>query len=261
MQSLEDQKKQAIVTHSHQADEFAESYVQMTTDPYETCFTYSRRRLDEYLRRYLPDCGDGLSLLDVGCGTGNYLVGLRESGYSVAGVDGSEEMLAHARKNNPGAELKLSDVERLPFESGRFDIVLSIEVLRYLPNIEATVREMGRVLKPGGMALVTAAPILSLNGYVLVNRMAKVLPAKNLVKLKQFFTTSRELRKSFEGAGFETPVIHGVYIGPVNWVERLAQGALPGFLKKWEGIDKKLADKPGLREFSNMFLVVARKKP
>lgn len=256
----DNQKQLAIETHSQQAGEFAESYEVMSKDPYETCFTYSRLRLESFLSRYLPQRGDGLSLLDVGCGTGNYLEVLRKRGYSVAGVDGSEEMLERARTNNPDVELKLSDVERLPFESERFDIVICIEVLRYLPNIDATVREMARVLKPGGMALVTAAPIFNLNGYFVINRMATALPMGNLVRLKQFFTTSGRLRRSFEGAGFARPTIHGVYVGPLNWVERLSQSSLPGFLRKWEKIDTKLADKPGLREFANMFLVVARKE-
>jgi hypothetical protein len=73
--------------------------------------------------------------------------------------------------------------------------------------------------------------------------------------LKQFFTTSRRLRRAFAGAGFNTPTVHGVYIGPVNWVERLAPSLLPRTLKAWESIDSAVADRKLIREFSNMFLV------
>jgi SAM-dependent methyltransferase len=183
---------------------------------------------------------------------------LRARGYSVAGVDGSEEMIQHARRNNPGVEIKTADVEQLPFESASFDYLICIEVLRYLPNMTKAIREMARVLKPGGVVLVTAAPTLSVNGYLLVNRIATAIPVGSLVRLKQFFSTSWSLRKEFESAGFPEPKIHGVYFGPVNWVEHLSPGALPSFLKKWESIDAKLADKPVLRELANMFLVVGR---
>jgi hypothetical protein len=60
-------------------------------------------------------------------------------------------------------------------------------------------------------------------------------------------------------AGFGSPDIHGVYFGPVNWLERLAPRAVPAILRRWERADAGLADRPILREFSNMFLVHARR--
>jgi hypothetical protein len=114
---------------------------------------------------------------------------------------------------------------------------------------------MARVLKPGGVCLTTAAPLLNLNGYWLVNRIANLKKVGNLVQLKQFFTMSRRLRRGFVSAGFRKPTIRGVYVGPINWVERLVPAALPAVLNAWEPIDGRLADLPVLREFSNMFLV------
>src|SRR5262245_46586346 len=120
MVSTEIQKQRAIETHSLQAAEFAESYREMNADAYGTCFTYSRKRLDGWLERYLPQRGDGLRLLEVGCGTGHHVAQLRRRGFEVAGVDGSEAMLEHARANNPGADLRHSDVENLPFADNSF---------------------------------------------------------------------------------------------------------------------------------------------
>jgi ubiquinone/menaquinone biosynthesis C-methylase UbiE len=260
MASEEIQKRRAIETHSQQAGEFAESYVELEEDAFRTCFTYSRRRLEQLLAKYLPARGDGLRLLDVGCGTGHHLASLRARGYDVAGVDGSEEMLEHARRNNPGVSIQSADVEKLPLESASFDFVICIEVLRYLPQMTQAIHEMARVLKPGGVALVTAAPTLNLNGYYVINRAAHLIPIGNLVRLKQFFTTSWSLRREVEAAGFEEAKIHGVYFGPVNWVEHLAPSAVPSVLRKWETVDSKLADNPIFREFANMFLVVARKR-
>jgi ubiquinone/menaquinone biosynthesis C-methylase UbiE len=199
------QKQEAVDTHSAQADEFAASYSTFQEDAYRECFTYSRKRLEVLLARYLPQRGEGKRLLDVGCGTGHYMAGLAARGYVVAGVDGSGEMLAHARENNPGAVLEQADVEKLPFPDASFDYALCVEVHRYLPDPAGCIREIGRVLKPGGVALVTATPVLNSNGYWLVNRLAGVLPVKDLVKLKQFFTTSGELRRQFRAARAARP--------------------------------------------------------
>lgn len=260
MVTTEARKQHAIEIHSLQAGEFATSYDHLKTAVYAACFTYSRHRLDAWLDRCLPRTGAGLSLLDVGCGTGHHMARLRHQGFQVAGMDGSEAMLQHARANNPGAEIRLADVEEIPFPAESFDYVLCVEVLRYLPDPARCIKEIARVLKPGGTCLVTAAPRFNLNGYWVINRIATLMPIGGLVRLKQFFTTSGRLRREFAAMGFAKPGVHGVYIGPVNWIEHIAPRALPRLLRAWEPLDAGLADLPLLRQFSNMFLVEAVKK-
>jgi ubiquinone/menaquinone biosynthesis C-methylase UbiE len=257
--NAQEQKRSAVDQHSRQAAEFAERYQVLEEDAYRSCFTYSRRRLDQFLERMIPASGDGLRLLDVGCGTGHQLARYRERGFDVAGVDGSAAMLDQARALNPGADLRQTDVESLPFPDASFDVILCIEVLRYLPDPLPCLREMARVLKPGGMCLTTAAPLLNLNGYWLVNRLAGLLPVKRLVRLRQFFTTSGRLRGNLLKAGFSGSEIHGVYLGPINWVERLTPFLLRPCLRAWEPVDACLADRWPCREFANMFLVKASK--
>ncbi len=257
MEASEAQKRRAIEQHSIQADQFAAHYRALGLDGYQNCFVYSRRRLDSWLRLFLPARGGRLRLLDVGCGTGHHMASLRDRGFDVAGVDGSAEMIAHAQENNPGADIRQADVEQLPFASCSFDYVLCIEVLRYLPDASRCLTELARVLRPGGVCLATAAPLLSLNGYWLVNRIAARVPLGGLVQLKQFFNTSYGLRNEFTQAGFLHPEIHGVYFGPINWWERLLPHAIPRLLRAWEPVDEMLADRPVLRELSNMFLVRA----
>jgi ubiquinone/menaquinone biosynthesis C-methylase UbiE len=252
---MEAQKRLAIDQHSRQANQFAERY--RTSDCYSSCFQYSRKRLDKWLDRYIPSSGQGLRLLDVGCGIGNHIARYRARGFDAAGVDGSEEMLEHAQAANPSAALEQADVEQLPFEDASFDFVLCVEVLRYLPDAAPCISEMARVLKPGGTCLATATPILNLNGYSAINRIASRIGVGDLTRLKQFFTTSRRLKRQFRTAGFRQTRVHGVYIGPVNWIERLAPSVLPRALRWWEPGDAALSDLPFLREFSNMFLVHA----
>jgi ubiquinone/menaquinone biosynthesis C-methylase UbiE len=253
--SIESQKKLAIDQHSRQADQFADRY--KASGCYSSCFQYSRKRLDAWLNRYIPLCGYGLTLLDVGCGTGNHIARYIARGFDASGIDGSANMLGHARAANPSAVLELADVERIPFPDASFDFVLCVEVLRYLPDAAPCIREMARVLTPGGTCLATATPILNLNGYSAINRIASRIAVSDLTKLKQFFTSSRQLRQQFIGAGFQHLTIHGVYLGPVNWIERLSPSLLPGALKWWEPLDARVSDLRFVREFSNMFLVQA----
>src|SRR5436190_11497476 len=120
-------------------------------------------------------------------------------------------MLNQARVFNPDADIRQADVEALPFADGSFDLVLCVEVLRYVPSSARSIQEMARVLKPGGHCLATATPVLNLNAYWLVNRLANLIKVGSLVRLKQFFTTSRRLSREFREAGFEKPSVTGVY--------------------------------------------------
>ena len=245
----------AVEVHSRQAPEFVSSYESLERDPYASSFTYSRMRLEHALAEHLPQSGAGLRALDVGCGTGHHLRALTGRGFDVAGVDGSQEMLDAARLANPAAELDRADVGALPFADASFDLLLCIEVLRYLADSQPCIAEMARVLRPGGVCLATAAPLLSVNGYALVNRAALIVPIGDLVRLKQYFTTPLRLRRQFEANGFESVEVHGVYTGPVNWVEHLAPRRFGSFARRWERFDRRLADRRGLRGLSNMLLV------
>jgi ubiquinone/menaquinone biosynthesis C-methylase UbiE len=94
------------------------------------------------------------SVLDVGVGTGFLSIMLAEMGYSVVGIDFSEEMLKLARRkiDERGLEvsLKIGDAEDLPFEDNSFDAIVNRAVLWTLPDPKRALEEWKRVLKPGG---------------------------------------------------------------------------------------------------------------
>ena len=97
-------------------------------------------------------------LLDVGCGTGDLLQRLsqRYPGAQLSGVDPVPEMLMIARRKLPlEVDLREGWAERLPFESGRFDVVVSCNAFHYIREPLAALREMGRVLAPGGRLVIT----------------------------------------------------------------------------------------------------------
>jgi ubiquinone/menaquinone biosynthesis C-methylase UbiE len=105
----------------------------------------------------------GESVLDVGCGTGTLaLLAKRQVGRDalVAGIDASAEMVARAARKAGKARLparfEQASADRLPFANDQFDAVLCTATMHHLPRgmrVDA-VREMRRVLKPGGRVLL-----------------------------------------------------------------------------------------------------------
>jgi ubiquinone/menaquinone biosynthesis C-methylase UbiE len=99
-----------------------------------------------------------LDALDAGCGTGFLAFELTARGHRVIGVDFAPAMIAEARRKareqSVAVRFEQGDIEQLPFESGRFDLVISRHVLWTLPHPEAAIDEWIRVLRPGGRLVV-----------------------------------------------------------------------------------------------------------
>lgn len=97
----------------------------------------------------------GLEVLDVGCGTGEIAVRvMREfSPGHVTGIDLAETHIRRARervKNNTGFTFEQGDAHKLPFDNDRFDVSLCRHMLQAIPDPRGVIREMIRVVKPGG---------------------------------------------------------------------------------------------------------------
>ena len=113
-----------------------------------------RSRLAAALRLLGDGPGD---VLDAGMGPGRLCAELDSRGWTVTGVDFSDEMVALARRRLPQASGRLvqARLENLPFPDASFDAVASLGVLEYVDNLQAALRELVRVLRPGGLAVVS----------------------------------------------------------------------------------------------------------
>ena len=103
------------------------------------------------------DIRPGQRVLDVGCGTGVLTreLALRTGpGGAVTGLDSSPRMLAIAQRLSPALEWREGFAEVLPFPDGSFDAVVSQFGLMFFPDPAQALREMMRVLKPGGRLAV-----------------------------------------------------------------------------------------------------------
>lgn len=102
----------------------------------------------------LLDLAPGERALDLCSGTGDIAIAMARRGASVVGLDFSSEMLAVARRKAAATSMEISwqqgDARALPFEPGEFSIVTIGYGLRNLPSPVEGLREMGRVLQPGG---------------------------------------------------------------------------------------------------------------
>jgi 2-polyprenyl-3-methyl-5-hydroxy-6-metoxy-1,4-benzoquinol methylase len=114
-------------------------------------------------QRYLPGVVDftaykGRKLLEVGCGVGIDLIQFAMHGAQVTGIDLSEHAIQLAEKNfelsGLKGDLRIMDGEHLEFSAGTFDIVYAHGVLPYTGDVQKMMREIHRVLKPGGEAIL-----------------------------------------------------------------------------------------------------------
>jgi SAM-dependent methyltransferase len=98
----------------------------------------------------------GTRLLDAGCGAGLLALLAHLRGAQVSALDASPELLAIVRQRLPNATAREGDLEALPFDDASFDAVAAVNSVFYAANMAAAVRELVRVVRPGGRVVVTA---------------------------------------------------------------------------------------------------------
>jgi ubiquinone/menaquinone biosynthesis C-methylase UbiE len=125
---------------------------------------HARRTAQANAAFLLPHLRPGMRLLDCGCGPGSITIGLAQAvapGETV-GIDASPDAIEAARtlgaaQSCDNVRFEVADVCALPFDDASFDAVFSHAVLQHLPDPLAAVREMRRVLAPGGIAALADA--------------------------------------------------------------------------------------------------------
>jgi SAM-dependent methyltransferase len=109
----------------------------------------------------------GRLTLDIGCGEGRLSRDLRELGHRVVGVDQSPSMIAAAREADPEGEYIEADAAALPFEEGSADLAIAFMSLMDMDDMPAGVREVARVLEPGGLFVASVVhPLNSAGQFV-----------------------------------------------------------------------------------------------
>src|SRR6185503_7719853 len=94
------------------------------------------------------------SALDVGCGEGRFCRMLKSAGVQPIGIDPTEALIEQARKRDLSGDYRLGRAENLQFDDSSFDLVVSCLTLIDIAEWRSALREMHRVLKPGGSLLI-----------------------------------------------------------------------------------------------------------
>jgi SAM-dependent methyltransferase len=121
----------------------------------------------EYAPRFfglLPPPGG--PALEVGCGEGRVCRDLAAAGYAVTGIDVAPTMIELARDADPAGTYLVADASALPFEDGRFELVVAYNSLMDVDDLPGAVQEAARVLRPGGrLCACVTHPIADAGGY------------------------------------------------------------------------------------------------
>lgn len=148
-------------------------------------------------------------VLDFGCHVGRAAASLREAGYEVVGVDLSESAVRSARKNVPEVPFEVIPSEnKIPFPDESFDTCIATEVIEHLFDVSGFLREIHRILVPGGSLLITTPDHGWLKNFILITCRFE----KHFSPLGQHirFFSKRSLTECLEKEGFQIEKLTGL---------------------------------------------------
>lgn len=154
----------------------------------------------------------GESILDIGCGDGFHDARITARGAAVVGIDIHESRLAFARRHNssPRAQYRSLDATRMDFADNSFDKAISFCVIEHFTDEAAVLRNIARVLKPGGRLLLSADSLSN----------PEVTPAERETHRRRYavntFYTEDVLRKRLEQAGLELERTRYILTAPLT---------------------------------------------
>lgn len=150
--------------------------------------------ISEAIQKYSKDA----VVLDLGCGPGEYTSKMAKYAKKVFGVDSAERMIEYAKKNYPEINFIKSNAESTPIEDKSVDVVFSFGLFEYVESKEKLMKEISRVLKPGGIAVVLAPNKYSFPRFLFFI-LYKIIGKKRVCHEPSF----GQMKKIFFNNGFE----------------------------------------------------------
>jgi SAM-dependent methyltransferase len=255
-------RESAISIHDQAANQFARRYQIQAAQRAASSFLYGRTQVEVHFDRQVAALPLSAKILDVGCGIGHQMQGLRSKGFEVCGVEPADNMRKIARSRLPAGTVRDGSVLDLPFANETFDFVYVIEVFRYLAhddNLQG-LREVFRVLRPGGVFFGTFVNLFAMDGFRVLEEL-RSLREKWTHQPRRYhteFETPKSLERMLHYAGFSLVETHGAMLASLRIAYKL--GPVGSYLARvLEPADPVLSDAPLLRCFAGHLIGIARK--
>lgn len=224
-----DSKLAQVLYHDWEAENYDEKW-SISYD--QRCIDYARGRFDAIVPAEVQRALPYERALELGCGTGFFLLNLMQSGVARRGslTDLSPGMVQVATRNGTALGLdvdgRVADAEGIPYDDDTFDLVVGHAVLHHIPDVELALREVLRVLRPGGRFVFAGEPTTVGNGYARALSTLTWRITTNLTKLPALSGWRRpqaELDESSRAAALEAVVDLHTF-APAD-LERMARSA------------------------------------
>jgi SAM-dependent methyltransferase len=165
----------------------AGNWLRWARTPGHDAYWYYR---DGFFDRIVPPPGD--ATLEIGCGEGRVARDLSARGHRIVALDRAPTLLDAARRADPRGSYLVADAAKLPFPERSFDVVVAYNALMDTEDMPAVVREVGRVLRPGGTFCISVTHP--------VNDAGRFADASTFV-IEHSYLDSRRFEGTFERDG------------------------------------------------------------
>jgi ubiquinone/menaquinone biosynthesis C-methylase UbiE len=228
-------------------DDFAGWYERERHLPYH-------RMLDDLEVELVARYGTGKDVLEVGCGTGLILGRVAGFARTARGIDLSAGMLARARAR--GLAVAQASATELPIASASVDVAYSFKVLAHVQDVGAALREMARVVRPGGWVLAEFYNARSLRRLVKV--MKPPTPVSERTHDEHVYTRYDDARtiRGYLPPELEWAATRGIRV--ITPVARLLEVPVIGPAVRWA--EMRLADLPGARDVGGFLVACCRRR-
>jgi len=228
-------------------DDFAGWYERERHLPYH-------RMLDDLEVELVKRYATGKDVLEVGCGTGLILERAAQFARSARGIDLSGGMLARAASR--GLAVAQASATELPIATSSVDVAYSFKVLAHIPDITGAMREMARVVRPGGYVLAEFYNARSIRR--LVKAVKPPTAVSDQTNDEHVFTRYDDARaiRSYLPPELEWVTTRGIRV--ITPVAKVLEVPFLGSVVRWA--EHRLADLPGARDVGGFLVACCRKR-